>query len=82
MTSKGDLLKLNLYLYIIIYRNMKPIKDLGKLIEKRTQFYYFNFSYKEHLEMLIVLHIRLFLMSYDSGGMSLGGSEINYDFFW
>ena len=30
--------------------------------------------------MLIVLHIRLFLMSCDSGGMSLG--EINYDFFW
>ena len=34
MTSKGDLLNLNLYLYIIIYRNMKSIKDLGKLIEK------------------------------------------------
>ena len=34
MTSKGDLLKLNLYLYITIYRNMKSIKDLGKLIEK------------------------------------------------
>ena len=32
--------------------------------------------------MLIVLDIRLSLMSYDSGGMSLGGSEINYDFFW
>ena len=32
--------------------------------------------------MLIVLHIRLFLMSYDSGIISLGGSEINYDFFW
>ena len=48
----------------------------------KTVLYYFNFSYKEHREMLIVLHIRLFLMSYDSGGMSLGGSEINYDFFW
>ena len=80
MTSKGDLLKL--YLYIIIFRNMKSIKDLGKLIEKWRQFYYFNFSYKEHLEMLIVLHIRLFLMSYDSGGMSLGYREISYDFFW
>ena len=34
MTSKGDLLKPNLYLYIIIYRDMKSIKDLGKLIEK------------------------------------------------
>ena len=34
MTSKGDLLKLNLYLYITIYRNMKSVKDLGKLIEK------------------------------------------------
>ena len=32
--------------------------------------------------MLIVLHIRLFLMSYGSGGMSLGHREINYDFFW
>ena len=31
--------------------------------------------------MLIVLHIRLCLMSYDSGGMSFGVSEINYDFF-
>ena len=82
MTSKGDLLKLNLYLYIIIYRNIKSVKDLGKLIEKWTQFYYFNFSYKEYLEMLIVLHICLFLMSYDSGGMSLGGREMNYDFFW
>ena len=82
MTSKGDLLKLNLYLYIIVYKNMKSIKDLGKLIEKWRQFYYFNFSYKEHLEMLIVLHIHLFLMSYDSGGMSVGDSEINYDFFW
>ena len=41
-----------------------------------------NFSYKEHLEVLTVLHIRLFLMSYDSGGMILGGSEINYDFNW
>ena len=82
MTSKGDLLKLNLYLYIIIYRNMKSIKDLGKLIEKWRQFYYFNFSYEKHLEMLIALHIRLLLMSYNSGGMSLGDSEINYDFFW
>ena len=81
MTSKGDLLKLNLYLYIIVYQNMKSIKDLGKLIEKWRQFYYFNSSYKEHLEMLIVLHIHLFLMSYDSGGMSVGDSEINYDFF-
>ena len=60
---------------------MKSVKDLSKLIEKRRQFYYFNFSYNEHLEMLIVLHIRLFLMSYDSAGMSLG-SKINYDFFW
>ena len=77
MTSKVDLLKLNLYLYIIIYRNMKSIKDLGKLIEKWSQFYYLNFSYKEHLEMLIVLDIRLSLMLYDSGGMSLGGSQIN-----
>ena len=41
-----------------------------------------QFSYNEHLEMLIVLQIRLFLMSYDSGGMSLGDSKINYDFFW
>ena len=32
--------------------------------------------------MLIVLHIRLFLMSYDSGGMRLGYREISYDFFW
>ena len=31
--------------------------------------------------MLIVLQIRLFLMSYDSGGMSLGDHEKNYDFF-
>ena len=31
--------------------------------------------------MLIVLHIRLFLMSYDSGGMSIADREINYDFF-
>ena len=29
--------------------------------------------------MLIVLHIRLFLMSYDSGAMSLADSEINYE---
>ena len=82
MTSNADLLKLKLYLYIIIYRNMKSVKDLGKLIEKRRQFDHFNFSYKEHLEMLIVLHICLFLMSYDSGCMSLGDSEINYDFIW
>ena len=60
---------------------MVSIKDLGRLIENRREFYYFNFSYKEHLEMLIVLHIRLFLISYDSGGMSLGDSKINYDFF-
>ena len=32
--------------------------------------------------MLIVLHIRLFLMSYDSGGMSVGDREINHDLFW
>ena len=82
MTSKGDLLKLNLSLSIIMYRNMKSIKDLRKLIEKWRQFYYFNFSYNEHLEMLIVLYIRLFLMSYDSGVMSLGESGINYDFVW
>ena len=82
MTSKGDLRKLNLSLSIIMYRNMKSIKDLRKLIEKWRQFYYFNFSYNEHLEMLIVLYIRLFLMSYDSGVMSLGESEINYDFVW
>ena len=82
MTSKGDLLKLNLSLSIIMYRNMKSIKDLRKLIEKWRRFYYFNFSYNEHLEMLIVLYIRLFLMSYDSGVMSLGESEINYDFVW
>ena len=31
--------------------------------------------------MLIVLQIRLFLMSYDSGGNSLGDHEKNYDFF-
>ena len=54
MTSNADLLKLNLNLYIVIYRNMKSIKDLVKLIEKWRQFYYFNFSYKEQLEMLIV----------------------------
>ena len=28
--------------------------------------------------MLIVLHIRLSLMSYDTGGMSLGGSINNF----
>ena len=82
MTSKDDLLKLNLYLYIIIHRNMKSIKDFGKLIEKWSQFYYFNFGYKQHQDILIVLHIRLFLMSYDNGGISLGESEMNYDFFW
>ena len=82
MTSKGDLLKRNLCLSIIIYRNMKSIKDLRKLIEKWRQFYYFNFSHNEHLEMLIVLYIRWFLMSYDSGVMSLGESGINYDFVW
>ena len=38
MTSKGDLLKPNLYLYIIIYRDMKSIKDLGKLIENEDSF--------------------------------------------
>ena len=74
MTSKGDILQLNLYLYIIIYRNMKPIKEAVQS--------YFNFRYKEHLEMLIILYIRLFLISYDIGGMSLGDSEINYYFFW
>ena len=82
MTSNTDLLKLNLYLYIIIYRNMKSVKDLGKLIAKKRQFYRFNFSYKEHLEMLVVLHICFFLMSFDSGCMTLGDSEINYDFIW
>ena len=58
-------LKLNLYLHTMIYRNMKSIKGLDKLIEKWREFYYFNFSYNEHLQMLIVLHILLFLMSYD-----------------
>ena len=48
---------------------MKSIKDLNKLIEKSRQFYYFNFSYNEHLEMLTVLHIHLFLMCFDCGGM-------------
>ena len=81
MTSKGDLLKVNLHLYIIIYTNMKSIKDLCKLIEKWRQFYYFNFSYSEHIGMLIVLHIRLFLISFGRGAVSLGDSEINYDFF-
>ena len=32
-------------------------------------------------EMLIALHIPLFLMSYESRGMSLGDSDIYYDFF-
>ena len=32
--------------------------------------------------MLIVLNIRLSLMSYDSGGINPGGSQINHDFFW
>ena len=32
--------------------------------------------------MIIDLHIRLFLMSYDSGGMNLRDSEINSGFFW
>ena len=31
--------------------------------------------------MLIVLQIRLFLMSYDSRGMSLGDHEKNYGLF-
>ena len=31
----------------------------------------------EHLEMLVILHMRLFLMSCSSGGMSLGEIEIN-----
>ena len=60
---------------------MKLMKDLGKLIEKWRQFYYFNFSYNEQLTIAIVLHIRLFLMLYDSGGMSCD-NEINYNFFW
>ena len=60
---------------------MKSIKDLDKLIEKWRQFYYFNFSYNEHLETLIVLHFRLFLMPYDSGGMSLGDSEFCWVLF-
>ena len=77
MASKGELMELNLYLYIIIFRNMKSIKDLDKLIKTWRHFYY-----KEHIEMLIVLHIHLFLMSYDSGGLSLGDRDINYDFFW
>ena len=80
MTTKVDLL--NLYLYTMIYRNMKSVKDLGTLTEKWRQFYYFNFNYNEHLEMIIDLHIRLFLMSYDSGGMNLRDSEINSGFFW
>ena len=61
---------------------MNSIKDLGKLIEKWRQFYYFNFSYKEQLEMLIVLHSSFFLRSCESGRMSLGESEKNYEFFW
>ena len=61
-------------LIIIIYRNIQSIKNLGKLIEKWRQFCYFNFSYTEHLEILIVLHIRLLLVSYDSGVLGLGDS--------
>ena len=61
---------------------MNTVNYLGDLIEKWRQFYSFNFSYKEHLEMLIVFHIRLLLMLYDSRGMSLGDSEVNYDFVW
>ena len=61
---------------------MKSIKDLGKLIENWRQFYHFNFGYKEHLEMLIVLYIRLFHMSYVSGGMGLSDNEKNYYLFW
>ena len=50
---------------------MKSIKDLDRLIEKWREFYYFNLSYNEHLEVLIVLRIRFFLMSYDIDGVSL-----------
>ena len=32
--------------------------------------------------MLIVLHIRLSLMSYDSGGVCLGGSKVNYGYIY
>ena len=35
----------------------------------------------EHIDMLVLLHIRLFLMSYNSGGMSLGDREMIYGFF-
>ena len=71
---------------------MKSINNLDKLIKKRRQFYYSNFSYKEYKEINYFAYlfslmsydsggIRLFLMSYYSGGMSLGHSEINYDLF-
>ena len=34
-------------------------------------------QYFEHLEMLLILHMRLFVMSCSSGGMSLGDTEVN-----
>ena len=34
-------------------------------------------QYFEHLEMLLILHMRLFVMSCSSGGMSLGDIEVN-----
>ena len=65
MISKDDLFKLNLYLYIIIYRNMKSVKDL-EVTEKWRQFYYFNFSYKEHtyIYMFVCIYIYIFIYIY------------------
>ena len=62
MTRKGDKnwrLKLKLYLYIIIYRNMNTVNYLGDLIEKWRQFHFFNFSYKEQLEISFVCHVQM-----------------------
>ena len=39
------------------------------------------FSDNEHPEILLIFHTAAYF-SYDSGGMSLGDSEINYYFFW
>lgn len=68
----------------VIYWNWKCTYTLPLIYSNMKS--NFNFRCKERLDMLIVFHIRLFLMSYDCGGINPGDTyiyrPISWSFFW